>query len=90
MLGTRGVLAVLAGVVMIIAIPVLRSGRRSTGLWLLTIAFSIATLWSALSLAWTRNHSGMLSFQSYFMLATTAVAGTIYYGMLAREVSAEH
>ncbi len=89
MLGTRSVLAVMAGVVMVIAIPVFRSGRRSEGLWLLTIGFFLATLWSAFSLAWARSHPGALSFQSYFLLATMAVAGTIYYGMLAREVDAE-
>ncbi len=86
MLGTRSVLAVMAGSVMVIAVPVLRSGRRSMGLWLLTAGFFIASLWSGLSLAWTQDHSGMLSFQSYFLLATTAVAGMIYYGMLAHEV----
>jgi len=79
----------MAGGVMTIAIVALRSGRKSTGLWLLTAGFFIATIWSGLSIAWTRTNSGMLSFDSHLLLGSTALAGTIYYGMLARESATE-
>ncbi|WP_227376458.1 hypothetical protein [Haladaptatus halobius] len=49
MLGTRGVLAILAGVTMTVAVVVLRSGRRRTGLWLLTTGFFVASIWSGLN-----------------------------------------
>jgi hypothetical protein len=89
MIGTRSVLAVMAGGVMVTAIVAMRSGRKSTGLWLLTAGFFIATVWSGLSIVWTRTNSGMLSFDSHLLLGSTALAGTIYYGMLARETAAE-
>ena len=89
MIGTRSVLAVMAGGVMITAIVALHSGRKSTGLWLLTAGFFIATIWSGLSIAWTRTNSGMLSFDSHILLGSTALAGTVYYGMLAREAATE-
>lgn len=89
MMDTRSVLAVMAGGVMITAIVVLRAGRKSMGLWLLAVGFFIASIWSGLSIAWTQNRSGMLSFESHILLASTAFAGTIYYGMLAREANTE-
>ncbi|WP_423745262.1 hypothetical protein V5735_04465 (plasmid) [Haladaptatus sp. SPP-AMP-3] len=89
MIGTRSVLAVVAGGVMVTAIVALRSGRKSTGLWLLAAGFFVASLWSGLSIAWTRNNPGMLSSDSHLLLGSTAVAGTIYYGMLAREATSD-
>ncbi len=85
MLGTRGVLAILAGITMTAAIVALRSGRRSAGLWLLTTGFFIASIWSGLSIYWTQNNDGALSAESHLLLGTTAVAGTIYYWTLAKE-----
>lgn len=89
MLGTRGVLAILAGTTMIAALVALRSGRKPLGFWLLTAGFVIASLWSALSVLWTQENTGSFSSESHLMLGTTAVAGAIYYGMLAKESTNE-
>ncbi|WP_458206349.1 hypothetical protein [Haladaptatus sp. NG-SE-30] len=87
MVGTRGVLAVMAGGTMIIAIAAMRSGRKQMGLWLLTTAFFIASIWSGLSVVWAREYPNQSAIpaESHLVLGTTAVAGAIYYGMLARE-----
>lgn len=87
MLGTRGVLAILAGVTMTVAVIFLRSGRRRTGLWLLTAGFFVASIWSALSIAWAQAYPSRtaLSDESFLLLGTTAIAGTVYYGMLAKD-----
>ncbi|WP_458185406.1 hypothetical protein [Haladaptatus sp. NG-WS-4] len=87
MVGTRGVLAILAGVTMSIAVVVIHSGRRETGLWLLTAGFFLASLWSGLSVVWAQTYPNRttLSAESHLLLGTTAIAGVVYYGMLARE-----
>ncbi|GAA0201357.1 hypothetical protein GCM10009000_014420 [Halobacterium noricense] len=74
---------------MVVAIAAFRSGRKPLGLWLLTAGFFIASIWSALSVYWTQENTGVLSSESHLMLGTTAVAGTIYYWMLAREAASE-
>ncbi|RBI61171.1 hypothetical protein [Halomicrococcus sp. NG-SE-24] len=89
MLGTRGVLAILAGIAMTFGVVALRTGRKPLGLWLLTAGFGTASLWSGLSIFWARNNASMLSAESHLMLGTMAGAGTIYYGVLAREAVSE-
>ncbi|WP_266076561.1 hypothetical protein [Haladaptatus caseinilyticus] len=85
MVGTRGVLAVMAGITMVAALVALRTGRKPLGLWLLTAGFVIASLWSGLSFVWTRENAGAVSSDSHLLLGSTAVAGAVYYGMLAKE-----
>ncbi|WP_435153290.1 hypothetical protein [Haladaptatus sp. DFWS20] len=89
MVGTRGVLAILAGITMIVALVALRSGRKPLGLWLLTAGFSIATLWSGLSIVWTRENAGAVSSETHLLLGSTAIAAAVYYGMLARETDSK-
>ncbi|SIR02955.1 hypothetical protein SAMN05421858_1174 [Haladaptatus litoreus] len=89
MLGTRGVVAIMAGITMTVAIVVFRSGRKPMGLWLLSAGFFMASIWSALSIFWTQENTGALPSESHLLLGTTAVAGTIYYWMLAKEATSE-
>jgi hypothetical protein len=88
-LGTRGVLAILAGTAMTLGVVALRTGRKPLGLWLLTAGFGIASLWSGLSVFWARDNASMLPAESHFLLGTMAAAGTIYYGVLSREAMDE-
>ena len=85
MLGTRGILALLAGAVMTGGIVALRTERDSLGLWLLTAGFLIASLWSGLSVYWSMNNPSVLPTKSHLVLGTTSVTATIYYGVLAKD-----
>lgn len=85
MLGTRGMLAIMAGVTMASAVVALRSDRRPLGLSLLTAGFFLASVWSGLSVYWATDHSSLLSYDSHLMLGTMAVTATVYYGVLAKE-----
>jgi hypothetical protein len=84
-LGTRGVLAIMAGFAMTGGIVVHRKGQEQTGLWLLTAGFALASLWSGLSVVWAPDNPSMLPGDSYLVMGTTGVAGTIYYATLAQE-----
>lgn len=79
----------MAGLAMTVGVVVHRNGREQFGLWLLTAGFALATFWSGLSVYWAPDNPSMMPADSYLVLGTTAVAGTIYYATLARESAPE-
>lgn len=81
-LGTRGVLAIIAGTLMILAMVVARFERRLLGTWLLTISFAVATLWSIMSIAWAGSNPSPLTPELWLMVTSMAAAATVYFGYL--------
>ena len=80
MIKTRGVLAIIAALLMSVAFVVARTERRLLGMWLMTAGFAVASLWSLLSVFWAQDHPSPLSPKLWLTVVSMAVAATIYYG----------
>lgn len=81
-LGTRGVLAIIAGTLMILAMVVARFERRLLGTWILMVAFGVATLWSLMGIVWAGSNPSPLAPELWLAVASMAAAGTVYFGYL--------
>ncbi|UPV99625.1 hypothetical protein M0R88_14015 [Halorussus gelatinilyticus] len=81
-LDTRGVLAIIAGLLMTAALVAARRDDRLLGTWIMMIAFAVATLWSVLSIFWAQSHPSPLSPRLWITMATMAVAATVYFGYM--------
>lgn len=82
MLGTRGVLAVFSGLLMMSALIAARAERRLVGTWLLMLGFAVGTLWAILSVVWAQSHPSALSVEHWLSMASMAAAATVYFGYL--------
>lgn len=81
-LDTRGVLAIMAGALMIAAFAVARTERRLLGTWLMMLGFVVATLWSGMSVFWARSNPSPLTSESWLSMAAMAAAASVYFGYL--------
>lgn len=81
-LGTRGVLAVLAGLLMTAALFAARSENRLLGTWIMMLGFVVATLWSVLSVVWAQSNPSVLAPDLWIAMASMAAAATVYFGYL--------
>lgn len=81
-LGTRGVLAIIAGTLMLLAMVVARFERRLLGTWILMVAFAVATLWSVMGIVWAGSNSSPLTPEIWMMVTSMAAAATVYFGYL--------
>lgn len=84
-LGTRGVLAILAGVVMIGGMVAIYAGYRKEGMWTLAGGFGIASLWSIMSMYWAQSNPSATSAENYLAMTTMAVTAVIYFWYIARD-----
>lgn len=81
-LDTRGVLAIMAGLLMILAMVVARTERRLLGTWIMMLGFVFASLYSILSIFWAQSHPSMLTPELWMTMASMAGAATVYFGYL--------
>ncbi|WP_135829060.1 hypothetical protein [Halorussus halobius] len=81
-LGTRGVLAIMAGLLMTAAFVVAQTERRLLGTWLMTLGFVVATLWSIMSVFWAQSNPSPLTPSVWLTMASMAAAATVYFGYL--------
>ena len=77
---TLGVLAIMILACLTGGIVALRFRMESIGLWLLTIGFVIAVIWSILGMRWAQFHDSSITPKVYLTMATVAAAGVIYFG----------
>lgn len=83
MIGTRGVLALFAGTLMVLAIVLDRLDRSALAVGAMAVAFGVASLWSILSIYWSQSNPSLLAAKEYLLMTTMAVTATIYYGYKA-------
>jgi len=81
-LDTRGVLAIIAGLLMITAFVAARYEERLLGTWIMMLGFVVASLWSVMSVFWAQSNPSPLTPEVWLSMATMAIAGTIYFGYL--------
>lgn len=81
-LDTRGVLAIIAGLLMTAALVAARTEERLLGTWMMALGFTVATLWSALSVFWAQSNPSVLSPELWITMASMAAAATVYFGYL--------
>lgn len=81
-IGTRDVLAVFAGLLMVAGLVAARTERRLYGTWLMMLGFVVATLWSVLSVFWASTNPSALSSNSWIAMTSMAGALAVYYGYL--------
>jgi len=79
-LDTRGVLAIIAGLLMTIALVAARTEERLLGTWIMTLAFAVASLWSVMSIFWAQSNPSALTPELWITMASMAAAATIYFG----------
>jgi hypothetical protein len=79
---TRGVLAIIAGLLMTVALLVARREDRLLGTWIMMLAFAVATLWSVLSIVWAQSNPSPLTPQLWITMASMAAAATVYFGYM--------
>lgn len=77
---TLGVLAIMILACLVSGMVALRFQQKSMGLWLLTIGFVIAVIWSILGMRWAQSHNSSITPKLYLTMATMAGAGAIYFG----------
>lgn len=82
MLQTRGVLAIIAGLLMTAALVAARMDRRIEATWVMAAGFTVASLWSIMSIFWAQNHPSPLTPKLWISVASMAVAAAVYYGYL--------
>jgi len=81
-LDTRGVLAIIAGLLMTAALVAARYEERLLGTWIMMLGFVVASLWSVMSVFWAQSNSSPLTPEVWITMASMAIAGTIYFGYL--------
>jgi hypothetical protein len=81
-LDTRGVLAIIAGLLMTVALVAARTEERLLGTWIMTLAFAVASLWSIMSIFWAQSNPSALTPELWITMASMAAAATIYFGYM--------
>jgi amino acid transporter len=81
-LDTRGVLAIMASLLMLLAMVVARTERRLLGTWIMMLGFVFASLFSILSIFWAQSHPSVLTPKLWITMASMAAAATVYFGYL--------
>ncbi|WP_115862315.1 hypothetical protein [Halorussus litoreus] len=81
-MGTRGVLAIFAGLLMTAGFVAARTENRLLGTWLMMLGFVFATLWSVMSVFWSESNPSPLGSEAWLSLAAMAAAGAVYFGYL--------
>lgn len=81
-MGTRGVLAIFAGLLMTAGFVAARTENRLLGTWLMMLGFVFATFWSVMSVFWARSNPSMLSSQVWLSMAAMAASAVVYFGYL--------
>jgi amino acid transporter len=81
-LDTRGVLAIMASLFMLLAMVVARTERRLLGTWIMMLGFVFASLFSILSIFWAQSHPSVLTPKLWITMASMAAAATVYFGYL--------
>jgi drug/metabolite transporter (DMT)-like permease len=81
-LDTRGVLAIIAGLLMTAALVAARYEERLLGTWIMMLGFVVASLWSVMSVFWAQSNPSPLTPEVWITMASMAIAGTIYFGYL--------
>lgn len=87
MLSSRGVLSLMAVAAFGAALIALRLEAPTAAVWLLTLGSGLATVWSALSMAWAETNPSMAPADSYLALTVMGVVTTMYFGLRARGAS---
>jgi peptidoglycan/LPS O-acetylase OafA/YrhL len=81
-LTTRGVLAIIAGLLMVGALLVARSDRRLLATWVMMVGFVTATLYSVMSIFWAQSNPSPLTPEVWMTMASMAAAMVIYFGYM--------
>lgn len=81
--GTRGVLAIIALVLLVVGVVATQQGRKHVGIWSIAFAFAFASLWSILGFVWAQDNPSAVPSNQYVALGSMAVTATIYYGFKA-------
>lgn len=81
--GTRTVVAIMAGGIIAAAMIASLLGRDRLGAQLMTVGFGFASLWALLSTYWATEHPSVFGETTFLMLLTMSVTATIYYGYKA-------
>jgi len=81
--GTRAVLALIAGTLLVVGVTATAAGRDRAGIWAVAVAFLVASLWSLLGVVWAGSNPSASSPRTYLVLLATAVTGAVYYGYKA-------
>ena len=81
-LGTRGVLAIIIGLLITVALAAARLEERLLGTWIMTFAFALATLWSVMSIYWAQSNPSALTPKLWITMASMAAAATVYFGYM--------
>jgi hypothetical protein len=81
-LGTRGVFAIIAGLLMIASLIAARAERRLLGTWIMMLGFGVASLYSIMSIYWAQSHESPLTPKLWITMASMAAAATIYFGYM--------
>jgi tellurite resistance protein TehA-like permease len=81
-LDTRGVLAIIAGLLMTAALVAARYEERLLGTWIMMLGFVVASLWSVMSVFWAQSNPSPLTPEVWITMASMAIAGAIYFGYL--------
>ena len=81
-LDTRGVLAIMAGLLMIAGFVAARTERRLLGTWIMMVGFVVANMFSIMSIFWAQSNPSALSPRHWIAMSSMAAAAAIYYGYL--------
>ncbi|NEU56708.1 hypothetical protein [Halorussus sp. MSC15.2] len=81
-LDTRGVFAIIAGLLMTAALLAARTERRLLGTWIMTLGFAVALLWSVMSIFWAQSNPSALTPKLWITMASMAAASTVYFGYM--------
>ena len=87
MLTSRGVLSLLVVLAFGAALVALRRDASVTAVWFLALGSGLATVWSALSVAWAGMHPSLVPADSYLALTLMGLVTTIYFGLVASGAS---
>jgi len=85
MASTRFVIAFLATVVFLAALGALRLDRDIAATWLMAIGSGLGTAWAILNVAWSADHTTMLSSEAWLGLVGTGGLLTVFLGLRALE-----
>ncbi|WP_276281497.1 hypothetical protein [Halorussus caseinilyticus] len=81
-LDTRGVLAIITGLLMTVALIAARSEERLLGTWIMAFSFAVASLWSIMSIFWAQSNPSALTPKLWITMASMAAAATVYFGYM--------
>jgi hypothetical protein len=81
-LDTRGVFAIISGLLIIAALVAARTERRLLGTWIMMLAFGAASFYSIMSIFWAQSNPSVLTPKLWITMASMAAAATVYYGYM--------